>query len=39
LLPKLLKGFYLVMTQILWGIDIPGSTGRIKDLTKGLRAQ
>jgi hypothetical protein len=24
---------------LLWGIDIPGSTGRIKDLTKGPRAQ
>jgi hypothetical protein len=24
---------------VVWGTDIPGSTRRIKDLTKGLRAQ
>jgi hypothetical protein len=27
------------VAYMLWGTDISGSTGRIKDLTKGTRAQ
>jgi hypothetical protein len=28
-----------VSFRSVWGTDIPGSTGRVKDLTKGPRAQ